>query len=135
MPTLLKHKRDGSVVQLVRILPCHGRGRGFESRPVRKKSHQFWWDFFVCIHPTTISHSCTSQINESKKVLHECATPFTIYTQPFLACLSNQLLIPDSYLQEPNRQVVLHLTNRKMEMVLLPHYPLQIFPCFIFFIS
>jgi hypothetical protein len=29
----------------------------------------------------------------------------------------------------------LHLTNRKMEMVLLPHYPLQIFPCFIFFIS
>ena len=26
----------GSVVQLVRMLPCHGRGRGFESRPVRK---------------------------------------------------------------------------------------------------
>ncbi len=25
----------GSVVQLVRMLPCHGRGRGFESRPVR----------------------------------------------------------------------------------------------------
>ena len=28
--------RPGSVVQLVRMLPCHGRGRGFESRPVRK---------------------------------------------------------------------------------------------------
>ena len=29
-------KKEGSVVQLVRMLPCHGRGRGFESRPVRK---------------------------------------------------------------------------------------------------
>jgi hypothetical protein len=27
----------GSVVQLVRMPPCHGGGRGFESRPVRKK--------------------------------------------------------------------------------------------------
>ncbi len=27
----------GAVVQLVRMLPCHGRGRGFESRPLRKK--------------------------------------------------------------------------------------------------
>ncbi len=26
---------NGSVVQLVRISPCHGEGRGFESRPVR----------------------------------------------------------------------------------------------------
>ncbi len=25
------------VVQLVRMLPCHGRGRGFESRPARLK--------------------------------------------------------------------------------------------------
>ena len=25
----------GLVVQLVRMLPCHGRGRGFESRPAR----------------------------------------------------------------------------------------------------
>ena len=25
----------GPVVQLVRMLPCHGRGRGFESRPDR----------------------------------------------------------------------------------------------------
>ncbi len=28
---------EGSVVQLVRMPPCHGGGRGFESRPVRKK--------------------------------------------------------------------------------------------------
>ena len=27
----------GLVVQLVRMPPCHGGGRGFESRPVRKK--------------------------------------------------------------------------------------------------
>ena len=27
----------GAVVQLVRILACHARGRGFESRPHRKE--------------------------------------------------------------------------------------------------
>ena len=31
-------KNIGSVVQLVRMPPCHGGGRGFESRPVRKKA-------------------------------------------------------------------------------------------------
>jgi hypothetical protein len=30
----------GSVVQLVRMPPCHGGGRGFESRPVRKNQGQ-----------------------------------------------------------------------------------------------
>jgi hypothetical protein len=30
----------GDVVQLVRTLPCHGRGRGFESRRPR---HSFEW--------------------------------------------------------------------------------------------
>ena len=29
---------EGSVVQLVRMPPCHGGGRGFESRPVRNFS-------------------------------------------------------------------------------------------------
>ncbi len=29
---------EDPVVQLVRMPPCHGGGRGFESRPVRKKS-------------------------------------------------------------------------------------------------
>ena len=33
---LLK-KSNGLVVQLVRMPPCHGGGRGFESRPVRNK--------------------------------------------------------------------------------------------------
>ena len=33
-------ERNGDVVQLVRTLPCHGRGRGFESRRPR---HSFEW--------------------------------------------------------------------------------------------
>jgi hypothetical protein len=37
----------GSVVQLVRMPPCHGGGRGFESRPIRKKSKApNYWGFF-----------------------------------------------------------------------------------------
>ncbi len=36
----LGQKRNGSVVQLVRMPPCHGGGRGFESRPVRKISKE-----------------------------------------------------------------------------------------------
>ncbi len=31
-------KENGPVVQLVRMPPCHGGGRGFESRPFRKKA-------------------------------------------------------------------------------------------------
>ncbi len=38
-------RANGSVVQLVRMPPCHGGGRGFESRPVRKKSITFKWCF------------------------------------------------------------------------------------------
>jgi putative endonuclease len=32
--------KNGPVVQLVRMPPCHGGGRGFESRPDRKKLHR-----------------------------------------------------------------------------------------------
>ena len=33
-------RENGLVVQLVRMPPCHGGGRGFESRPDRKKLHR-----------------------------------------------------------------------------------------------
>jgi hypothetical protein len=33
---LTGEKQSGDVVQLVRTLPCHGRGRGFESRRPRQ---------------------------------------------------------------------------------------------------
>ena len=33
--------RNGAVVQLVRILACHARGRGFESRPHRESKSVF----------------------------------------------------------------------------------------------
>ncbi len=35
------------VVQLVRMPPCHGGGRGFESRPDRRKSLLEMEDFFI----------------------------------------------------------------------------------------
>ena len=38
--TTLYFSSLGLVVQLVRMPPCHGGGRGFESRPVRKMSHK-----------------------------------------------------------------------------------------------
>ena len=41
-------KKQGSVVQLVRIRACHARGRGFESRPDRQQgqSPRNFVDFF-----------------------------------------------------------------------------------------
>src|SRR5277367_1511838 len=40
-------KQIGDVVQLVRTLPCHGRGRGFESRRPRHSFQSFTeWHFW-----------------------------------------------------------------------------------------
>ena len=47
----IKGQLFGPVVQLVRMLPCHGRGRGFESRPVRIRLslESLFFMFFVYI--------------------------------------------------------------------------------------
>jgi putative endonuclease len=55
-------KGNGPVVQLVRMPPCHGGGRGFESRPVRiealtKVEAFFVMGFFVYILQSDIDHS------------------------------------------------------------------------------
>jgi hypothetical protein len=66
--------RIGSVVQLVRMPPCHGGGRGFESRPVRLDSsitrsggwfcifYSIFYSisndltrFFTCLHMTFVN--------------------------------------------------------------------------------
>ena len=38
---ILLSRTSGDVAQLVRALPCHGRGRGFEPRRPRHKSKGF----------------------------------------------------------------------------------------------
>ncbi len=39
----------GFVAQLVRALPCHGRGREFESRRIRHQSTVLWTVFWWCL--------------------------------------------------------------------------------------
>ena len=47
-----KHSNNGVVVQLVRIPACHAGGRGFESRPYRRKSRgNITSGLFCCNHP------------------------------------------------------------------------------------
>jgi hypothetical protein len=53
--TAEKQKREvienGPVVQLVRMPPCHGGGRGFESRPDRKKPLRSNSEGLFCFQP------------------------------------------------------------------------------------
>ena len=51
-----------AVVQLVRMPPCHGGGRGFEPRPLRHLFSTFLDCFFACFFhifpPLFTSHAC-----------------------------------------------------------------------------
>ncbi len=72
----------GPVVQLVRMPPCHGGGRGFESRPVRKKASQkcgallfkgFWifrgfMGFYVYIIRSEVDESYYKGFSENPQV-------------------------------------------------------------------
>jgi hypothetical protein len=69
-----RKKNDGVVVQLVRIHACHAWGRGFESRPFRRKhikivynrlNHRFKRFFYVItaqINPPFMIHSVTYSV-------------------------------------------------------------------------
>gem|GEM_PF-449559 len=48
----------GTVVQLVRTLPCHGRGRGFESRPSRQNKRAKFFGYYIFASPTGIEAAC-----------------------------------------------------------------------------
>jgi len=51
-------KQSGDVAQLVRALPCHGRGRGFEPRRPRHKPikiNGLWQVIFIEITPQSPS--------------------------------------------------------------------------------
>ena len=49
-------KRKGDVAQLVRALPCHGRGRGFEPRRPRHTSQIT----YGCLATIVTAHDCDS---------------------------------------------------------------------------
>ena len=49
-----EEKRNGAVVQLVRILACHARGRGFESRPHRNERRSKTSFFCISTHFRTL---------------------------------------------------------------------------------
>jgi hypothetical protein len=67
------------VVQLVRMPPCHGGGRGFESRPVRKKARSFEWAFafFEVVQATwTPFREFEAKLNPASKRLSKTLSLF-----------------------------------------------------------
>ena len=62
----------GAVVQLVRILACHARGRGFESRPHRKEeSFETLLFLFTKRTPPPASPRVAMGIGDSRKEVGE----------------------------------------------------------------
>ena len=59
----------GAVVQLVRIHACHAWGRGFESRPHRKKEMQSASLFFVVLGQRELANTQLDYLRLRKKVL------------------------------------------------------------------
>ena len=55
-------KKIDPVVQLVRMPPCHGGGRGFESRPDRKISQNNLGDFFLMKYYVYILYSASLNV-------------------------------------------------------------------------
>ena len=68
--------KPGAVVQLVRISACHAGGRGFESRPHRRRVPQTWSSFFCVYKPQkkqTLLYSDAVKVaskREQKQCLH-----------------------------------------------------------------
>ncbi len=84
----------GAVVQLVRILACHARGRGFEPRPHRKEENQKWFSFFiskpVCEHPPTPSQTTNKQNMKSQKKFYlEEPIKVNTYDTDYMGIVSN----------------------------------------------
>ena len=62
--TLLPHLNTrGTVVQLVRALPCHGRSCGFESRPSRQKSTSLSREVFFFLYKQQTPRQTTAILN------------------------------------------------------------------------
>src|SRR5713101_2885990 len=74
LPTIRAKYPSGDVVQLVRTLPCHGRGRGFESRRPRhifKHLQQTQKKIWVRLGPK--SNRSTPPAAHSLERILECA--------------------------------------------------------------
>ena len=77
---------NGSVVQLVRMPPCHGGGRGFESRPDRKSLSKKFERLFL-FYPLSSFHLKSlrpTTKNSLTKTLHFCKEK--LLSSKFLIC-------------------------------------------------